>query len=186
VPTAWPQDYVIGQGKSTKLYYDDMNMFEWTQGIFAIIEAEENVEIMRLMLAYYRDLFRDSQAYGFEAAKWTNGVVLSALEKGKFAWADTFRMADERRSALNACAPLRENTSAPPSRENRQSRSSQIDSSRSNGSRNQGKKASKVCAFHNNGTCTHAGHHESASTRWRHVCKECYEPGHVDKQCPFK
>jgi hypothetical protein len=64
-----------------------MKIFEWTQGIFAIIEAEEKVDIMRLMLAHYRDLFRDAQSYGFDAAKWTNSVVLSALEKGKFTWA---------------------------------------------------------------------------------------------------
>jgi hypothetical protein len=107
-----------------------MNIFEWTQGIFAIVEAEENVDIMRLMLAHYRDLFRDAQAYGFEAAKWTShGVVLSALEKCKFTWADTFRMADERRSALNACAPLREcpPVSQPIQRDNRQSRQYQTE-----------------------------------------------------------
>jgi hypothetical protein len=32
VPTPWPQDYIISEGKSTKVYCDDLNLFKWTQG----------------------------------------------------------------------------------------------------------------------------------------------------------
>jgi hypothetical protein len=28
VPTPWPQDHVIGQGRKSKLYYDDINIYE--------------------------------------------------------------------------------------------------------------------------------------------------------------
>jgi hypothetical protein len=109
VPTPWPQDHVIAQGKNTKLYYDDLNLFEWAQGVLAIIECEEDPEKMRLMLAHYLAVFRDAQTHGFEVAKWSNGVILSLLEKGKVTWDNTYKMAEERRSALTACSgPVRD------------------------------------------------------------------------------
>jgi hypothetical protein len=70
VPTPWPQDYIISQGKSTKVYYDDLSLFEWTQGVLSIIEAEDNLATMRYMMAHNRSLFRDAETHGFEAIKW--------------------------------------------------------------------------------------------------------------------
>jgi hypothetical protein len=86
VPTPWPQDHVIGQGRKTKLFYDDLNIYEWAQGVLAIIEGEEDISTIRHMLAHYRAVFRDAHNHGFKAAKWSNGVVLSMLEKGKLTW----------------------------------------------------------------------------------------------------
>jgi hypothetical protein len=36
VPTAWPHDHMISQGKSSKLFYYDLNIFEFTHGILSI------------------------------------------------------------------------------------------------------------------------------------------------------
>jgi hypothetical protein len=66
----------------------------------AIIEAEEDINVMRFMLSHYRAVYRDAQNHGFAAARWSNGVVLSMLEKGKLRWDETYKMAEERRSAL--------------------------------------------------------------------------------------
>jgi hypothetical protein len=56
----------------------------------------ENVDIMRLMLAHYRAVFRDAQSHGFEAARWSSGVILTMLERGELTWDNTLKMADER------------------------------------------------------------------------------------------
>jgi hypothetical protein len=75
-------------------------MCEWAQGVLAIIEVEENVNIMRLMLAHYRAVFRDAQSHDFEAARWSSGVILTMLERGEVTWDNTLKMAEERRTAL--------------------------------------------------------------------------------------
>jgi hypothetical protein len=162
VPTPWPQDHVIAQGKNTKLYYDDLNLFEWAQGVLAIIECEEDPEKMRLMLAHYRAVFRDAQTHGFEAAKWSNGVILSLLEKGKVTWDNTYKMAEERRSALTACSgpvsdyhvppPPHQPPPPQPPRFNRQSQGDNYrhnnNNNRGNGGRSGGRnKGNKPCVL---------------------------------------
>jgi hypothetical protein len=189
VPTPWPQDHVIGQGRRYKLFYDDLNIYEWSQGILSIMEAEEELSVIKYMLTHYRSVYRDAQNHGFEAAKWSNGVVLSMLEKGKLTWDQTYKMAEERRSALVAASTSnRERQSySPPPRDPRPSRQSVCNNGeRSSNNRNSGnnsKKVVKACAFFNNGSCPHNGHHETGSTRWRHVCKQCWDPNHVVKDC---
>jgi hypothetical protein len=188
VPTPWPQDHVIGQGRRYKLFYDDLNIFEWSQGILSIMEAEEELSVIKYMLAHYRSVYRDAQNHGFEAAKWSSGVVLSLLEKGRLTWDQTYKMAEERRSALMATSTPHSNlrSHSPPPRDTRPSRQSGYgNGDRSIGNRNSGsKKVIKACAFYNNGSCPHNGHHETGSTRWRHVCKQCWDPSHVAKDCP--
>jgi hypothetical protein len=109
VPTPWPQDHIMGQGRNSKLYYDDLNIYEWSQGILAIIEAEEDINVMRFMLSHYRAVYRDAQNHGFAAARWSK--------------------------------------------------------------------------FFNNGSCPHSSHHDNGLTRWRHVCRECWELGHTIREC---
>jgi hypothetical protein len=43
VPTQWPQDREISLGPKSKLYYDDLNIYEWSQGVMSIIEADEDI-----------------------------------------------------------------------------------------------------------------------------------------------
>jgi hypothetical protein len=114
VPTPWPQDHVIGQGRKSKLFYDDLNIYEWSQGVLSIMEAEENIDIIRYMLAHYRSVYRDAQNHGFEAAKWSNSVVLSMIEKGKLRWDQVYSMAEERRSALVAVSTPQKDRSPSP------------------------------------------------------------------------
>jgi hypothetical protein len=70
--------------------------------VLAIIEREDDISTMRHMLAHYRAVFRDAHNHRFEAAKWSSGVVLSMLEKGKLTWDQSYQMAEERCSALVA------------------------------------------------------------------------------------
>jgi hypothetical protein len=59
------------------------------------MEAEDELSIIKHMLAHYRAVYRDMQNHGFEAAKWASGVILSLLEKGKLTWPQTKKMAEE-------------------------------------------------------------------------------------------
>jgi hypothetical protein len=34
----WPQDFILGTGKSIKLYYNDLSIYEWVSGYTAITE----------------------------------------------------------------------------------------------------------------------------------------------------
>jgi hypothetical protein len=49
VPTAWPQDYVISHRKSTKLYYDNMNIELYFSGLFWYFCSLRNIN--QLVLA---------------------------------------------------------------------------------------------------------------------------------------
>jgi hypothetical protein len=90
------------------------------------MEAEEELSIIKLMLAHYRAVYRDMQNLGFEASKWASGVVLSLLEKGKLTWPQEEKMAEERRSALTAATiPPRVSLPPPPRRDQRQFRQQQ-------------------------------------------------------------
>jgi hypothetical protein len=60
VAVPWPQDYVIGHGRKSRLTYDDLTVFDWTQGCLAIIEREEDMDTARGMLALLRTTLRDA------------------------------------------------------------------------------------------------------------------------------
>jgi hypothetical protein len=96
----WPQDFIIGHGKKARLCYDDLTVFEWTQGCLAIIEREEDMSIAHGMLALLRATLRDAAYHGFEAARYSYGCILSMMEDGILHWSDTTRIAEEHRSAL--------------------------------------------------------------------------------------
>jgi hypothetical protein len=192
VPTPWPQDHVIGHGRKSKLFYDDLNLYEWAQGVLAIIEYEEDVTTMRHMLSHYRSVFRDAQCHGFEAAKWSSGVVLSLLEKGKITWDQTYKVAEERRDALVAVSTPNDHSVSLPIRDSRPLRQAQFNGGNYTNSSGQGngnsarsgnRKLVKACVFHNNGSCPNSGHHENSNTRWRHVCRLCWDPSHVEREC---
>jgi hypothetical protein len=57
------------------------------------------------MLAQFRLTLRDAQSYGFEAARFAFGSMLSLMEDGTLVWGDGHRLSEERRSALAARAP---------------------------------------------------------------------------------
>jgi hypothetical protein len=94
------------------------------------------------MLAHYRAVFHDAYNHGFEAAKWSNGVVLSMLEKGKLTWDQSYQMAEERRSALVASSvSLRKHSVALPPHDTylqRQNQFSYNGNGSGNGNRNSG------------------------------------------------
>jgi hypothetical protein len=71
VAIPWPQDFIIGHGKKSCLCYDDLMVFGWTQGCLAIIEREEDMSVVRGMLALLRATLRDAAYHRFEAARYS-------------------------------------------------------------------------------------------------------------------
>jgi hypothetical protein len=96
------------------------------------MEAEEDLSIIKYMLSHYRSVYRDAQNHGFEAAKWSNGVVLSMLEKGKLTLVAASTSSRERQSY------------SPPPRDSRSSRQSNHNNGdRSYNNRNSGGNSKK-------------------------------------------
>jgi hypothetical protein len=56
VAIPWPQDFIIGHGKKTRLCYDDLTVFEWTRHC----RAGGGHECTRGMLALLRATLRDA------------------------------------------------------------------------------------------------------------------------------
>jgi hypothetical protein len=66
------EDYIIGYDDKQRLYYADLDIFQWVQGFVTIIAREPNVEIKNLMLDHFRELFYDAQIYGWANAKFAH------------------------------------------------------------------------------------------------------------------
>jgi hypothetical protein len=88
VPTPWPQDFVIGYGDKQRLFYSDLDLFQWVHGFITIIAREPNLEIKNLMLEHFRELFHDAQFHGWEVVKYAHSVILSNIEYGVITWFD--------------------------------------------------------------------------------------------------
>jgi hypothetical protein len=187
VPTPWPQDFVIGYGEKQRLHYNDLDLFQWAQGFLTIIAREPKVEIKNLMLEHLRELFHDAQFHGWEAVKYAHSVILSSLEYGDLTWFDTLRMADIRRTVASGKASQIRNYPVNSSKEPQYFKNHKQghQNSAGNGSKGNNRKTVKACNFYNEGKCTHAGDHEMASTKWRHVCRECWGRDHVENNCSF-
>jgi hypothetical protein len=191
VAVPWPQDYVIGHGRKSRLTYDDLTVFDWTQGCLAIIEREEDMETARGMLALLRATLRDAAYHGFEAARYSYGCILSMMEDGSLSWADSTRIAEERRSALIArgtVVPAREVFPSSGSRRGfggNAGKGSDSKFVKNNNNPNSPGAFPRPCVFWNNGVCTQRTDHQTGGILWKHVCRRCLESSHTDKECPL-
>jgi hypothetical protein len=96
----WPLDYIFDFGRNSKIYYEDLNCFEWVFSYAAIVEAQTNPSIARHMLVHLQNLMGDAQSHGFEVVKYAHGVILSRLEMGKLTWPEVHEMSESRRTAI--------------------------------------------------------------------------------------
>jgi hypothetical protein len=195
VAIPWPQDFIIGHGKKSRLCYDDLTVFEWTQGCLAIIEREEDMSVARGMLALLRATLRDAAYHGFEAARYSYGCILSMMEDGILHWNDTMRIAEERRSVLIArgtqVVPARDSVSnVYPSRKGFSASKGGESADKSKNNPNYpnfpGGPVPRPCIYWNNGVCPQRADHQNAGILWKHVCRRCLDPAHTDKDCPLQ
>jgi hypothetical protein len=84
----WPQDFIIGQGRKSRLLYDELDIMQFVQGYISITDRTADLAVIRAMLEQLRLTLRDAQSYGFEAARFAYGVVLSQMEDGTLSWHD--------------------------------------------------------------------------------------------------
>jgi hypothetical protein len=178
----WPQDFVLGTGHKNCVFYDKLDVHQWS-----IIEREENPETQRAMLLTLCNTLRDAQFHGFEAARFSYGTLLSMMEDGKLSWSDSQAITGERRSALIA----RGSQSQPSQNHSRYVNGS--NASRPGGARSKinnfpnilGGGIARPCVYWNNGNCPHKGDHQGSTVYWRHVCRRCLEDTHKDSECPL-
>jgi hypothetical protein len=187
VKTAWPQDYILGSGTNFKVYYQDLSIFEWVNSYIAIVQNECNPQIARLMMSHLRTLMEDVVYHGWEAVKRAHMTILTCLESGEFTWFDELQMAEERRSALNRVATVKDNfTNSGYSRNMGQGQGRGQGKSFSNRAGGvMGKKLVKPCVYFNNNSCSKRGDHEETNVFYKHVCSHCFAADHSVKECSF-
>jgi hypothetical protein len=200
---ARPQDFVIGHGAKRKLYYDDLTILQWVQGYAAIMRREQDITVLRSMIAHLENLFKDAQYYGFPACMAAHSEILSDMEEDIYTWLDIQRLADNRRSNTQLFASdfpqeVKNFSGGQGAARQRQSggqyRQSGVSgmSGTYSGTSAQGSsnfknknKPVKACALYNNRQCRYAEDHESSNTFWRHVCAHCFKEDHLDDVCPL-
>jgi hypothetical protein len=70
VPTPWPHDFVLGQGAEHSLSYEDLDIYQWQQGVCTIIEnSQHNIPVLLSMISHMKYIFQLAQYYGWESAK---------------------------------------------------------------------------------------------------------------------
>jgi hypothetical protein len=177
----------LGQGWKPRLLFDELDIHQFVQGAISIIEREEDLPTVRAMLGQLRATMRDAQFHGYESARYAYGTILSLLEDGTVTWADSQRIADERRSALIARGPpLREQATNP-------QRFCEVPGTNARGgggrsaqrSGNNPNFAPRACVYYNQGVCAHKGDHHSGGFFWKHVCRKCFGSDHIEGQCPL-
>jgi hypothetical protein len=137
----------MGSGSRSKVYYEDLSVYEWVNGYIAIVQLQDQVTA-RYMLSHLRNLMEDAVFHGWDTIKQAHKTVLSYLEAGEITWADEYAMADKRRSAITRASRPCQVLGG--SSQNRQF--SQFNGNRQ--SRQQfskpGKKLIKPCVYYNN------------------------------------
>jgi ABC-type uncharacterized transport system ATPase subunit len=88
----------MGHGAKRKLYYDDLTILQWVQGYAAIMRREQDITVLRSMIAHLENLFKDAQYYGFPACMAAHGEILSDMEEDIYTWSDIQRLADQQQS----------------------------------------------------------------------------------------
>jgi hypothetical protein len=188
---------------TTKLYYDDLTILQWVQGYAAIMRREQDITVLRSMIAHLENLFKDAQYYGFPACMAAHGEILSDMEEDIYTWLDIQQLADQRRSNTQLFASdfpqevkkfswgqgaARQRQ---PGGQYRQSGVSGM-SGAPIGTSSQGSvnfksknKPVKACALYNNRQCRYTEDHESSNTFWRHVCAHCFKEDHLNDVCPL-
>jgi hypothetical protein len=177
----WPQDYILDFGRDSKIYYEDLDCFQWVLSYAAIVEAQTDPNIAKFILVHLQNLMGDAQSHGFEVIKYAHGVILSRLEMGKLTWPDVHETSEARRTAITRGITQCKANNSSRGNYNRQFNSNQ-NSGGARSARRSGK-AVRACLFYNNGSCSQKGDHETATVLYRHVCKKCWKADHVENDC---
>jgi hypothetical protein len=184
----WPQDFILGTGKTIKLFYNDLSIYEWVSGYIASVQYEPNQTTAQFMMAHLRNLMDDAEYHGWEPVKASHDVILTSMESGAFTWADELQMSEKRRSAIARASKVKD-TPVPPSRPQfRQQFNCSQGVNGGNFSRSAsvlGKKVIKTCMYFNNNVCSKRGDHDEGTVFYRHVCSHCMASEHTVKECPF-
>jgi hypothetical protein len=165
VQVPWPQDFIIGQGRRSRLLYDELDIMQFVQGCISITDCTDDPAVIRAMLEQLRLTLQDAHSYGFEAARFAYGVVLSQMEDGTLSWHDGSPISEERCSALVARGPPSREVPVP-SCEAVGVRARPASAKPHAGWQNipncpGGGIVTRVCNFFNQGVCSRSGDHQT-------------------------
>ena len=76
----WPQDYCTTTGYKQPTY-NDLNVFQWSQGFVYCVPEESDFRTRENMLRYYTSLMQDAVEMSFATAKRAQCIVSQEIER---------------------------------------------------------------------------------------------------------
>jgi hypothetical protein len=76
----WPQDFILGTGKTIKLFYNDLSIYEWVNGYIASVQYEPNQTSAQFVMAHLHNLMHEAKYQGWEPVKAAHAVILTSME----------------------------------------------------------------------------------------------------------
>ena len=148
----WPQDQCTVVGGSRQPTYDDLSVYQWSQGYIQSVLEESNEKLRKNMLKHFVSMMQDSIELSFSTAKRAHGLILQEMEKGNVDWANVEKIEKIRgRNTQRVWQP--ENNSSPAFAEK-----------------------TMLCKLYNKGTCRHdkVSEHVEKGVTYQHYCSNCH------------
>ena len=82
----WPQDYCTTVSGYKQPTYDDLNVFQWSQGFVYCVLEESHRKTRENMLRYFTSLMQDAVEMSFATAKRAHSIILQEIEKRNSDW----------------------------------------------------------------------------------------------------
>ena len=82
----WPQDYCTVPGAQKQPTYDELSVYQWSQGFVQCILEEQSSKVKENMMKYFVSIMQDAIELSFATAKRAHGIVLQEMEKGSVDW----------------------------------------------------------------------------------------------------
>ena len=144
----WPHEF-FAVGDNLKMpAYDDINVFQWVQGVSRCILEESDPQIRTYMLQYQGHLMQDALELNWATAKRAHAAVLTEIERGHASWGDLSQI-DRIRQRFTQRA---------------------LKNPSSNNSEDQ----VRICKHFNEGNCNHSKDHIEGCITYKHACYACH------------
>ena len=82
----WPQDQCTVVGGSRQPTYDDLSVYQWSQGYIQGVLEESSEKIRKNMLRHFVSVIQDSIELSFATAQCAHGLILQEMERGTVDW----------------------------------------------------------------------------------------------------
>ena len=82
----WPQDYCTVLGGNKQPMYDELNIFQWSQGYIQCVLEETDNLVKENMLKHFISAMQDAIELSFPTVRRAHGLILQEMERGNVNW----------------------------------------------------------------------------------------------------